>query len=354
MTPLERTIREMIAADGPMRLDRYMALCLGHPVHGYYMARETFGEEGDFITAPEISQVFGELIGIWCVAAWQAMGAPALFNLIELGPGRGGLMSDILRAAKAVPGFLAAAKIHLVEMSPRLRRIQHETIAGEATWYATLSTVPEGPMVLVANEFFDAIPIRQFERRDGRWLERSVGLAGESLVIGLTDAETAACQGAPGKDGDVLEFAPARTAIAGEIGARVARHSGAALIIDYGHLVSAPGDTLQALRNHRHVPIMETPGECDLTSHVDFEVLTNALRQGGAAVWPAITQRAFLLAMGIEPRTAALAGRADARMADMFQRAMARLVDESQMGDLFKVVAATSPEVATPYPFGKA
>ena len=352
MTPLEKLIREMITAEGPMRLDRYMGLCLGHPIHGYYMARDAFGEEGDFITAPEISQVFGELIGIWCAAAWQAMGAPASFNLVELGPGRGTLIRDILRSAKVMTGFIAAAKLHLVEMSPRLREMQKQGLSN-AAWHDALASVPNGPMVLVANEFFDAIPIRQFERRDGRLFERCVGFDGESLIIGLTEAESVVGQGAPGNDGDVIEFSPARENIAREIGMRLAQHSGAALIIDYGHFLSAPGDTLQAVRKHQHVPITMAPGECDLTSHVDFEATAKTIGRGGAAVWPGITQRAFLLAMGLEARTAALEARADTRMADMLQRAMARLIDTSQMGNLFRVLAATSPGLATPYPFGK-
>ncbi len=353
MTPLERIIREMIAAEGPMRLDRYMGLCLSHPAYGYYMAHEPFGEDGDFITAPEISQVFGELIGIWCVAAWQAMGAPASFNLVELGPGRGTLMNDMTRAARVAPGFLPAAKLHLVETSPRLREIQKQAIEAGATWHDTLATVLDGPMVLVANEFFDAIPIRQFEGREGHWRERCVGLAGEALAIGLTAGEVVMGQGEAGKVGEVIEYGPARGDIASDIGARLARHPGAALIIDYGHLVSGAGDTLQALRKHRHVPVTEAPGECDLTAHVDFEALAKALRQGGAAAWPGLTQRDFLLAMGLEARIAALKARADTRMADMLQRAMARLVDESQMGNLFKVMVATSPGLATPYPFDR-
>jgi len=336
-----------------MRLDRYMNLCLQHPEHGYYMSGEAFGEGGDFITAPEISQVFGELIGIWCAAAWQAMGAPASFNLVELGPGKGTLMADILRAARVMPGFLAAANVQLVETSARLRDIQKEAIAVETSWHDSLGTVPEGSMVLVANEFFDAIPIRQFERREGRWRERCVGLDGEKLAIGLTEAEAAAGQGGPGEEGHILEFAPARAGIATEIGERLMRNPGAALIVDYGHLVSAPGDTLQAVRNHNHEPIAAAPGQCDLTSHVDFEALAKAVRQAGATVWPTITQRAFLLAMGVEARTAALSARADPGKADMLQRAMTRLVDRAHMGHLFKVMAVTSPGLAKPYPFGQ-
>ena len=351
MTPLERMIREAIAAEGPMRLDRYMGLCLGHPLHGYYVARQPFGEPGDFITAPEISQVFGELIGIWCMACWQAMGAPAAFNLVELGPGRGTLMADILRAARVMPGFASAMSVHLVETSPRLREIQKQAIDFHATWHDATAAVPEGPAVLIANEFFDAIAIRQFERRDGRWHERCVGLDGGKLAIGLSAAEVEG-PGAPGKDGDVAEFAPARADIALEIGARLERNPGAALIIDYGHLVSAPGDTLQAMRQHAHVPATQAPGECDLTSHVDFETLAKALRNGGASVWPALTQRAFLLAMGIEARVAVLSAKVDAPAREILQRALTRLADQAQMGNLFKVLAATSPGLATPYPFG--
>ena len=153
MTPLEKIIGEIIAAEGPMPIDRYMGLCLGHPVHGYYMSRDPFGEQGDFMTAPEISQIFGELIGVWCAAAWDAMGRPAQFNLVELGPGRGTLMADILKAAKVMPGFREAARIHLIEMSPILRKLQKEKL-GNATWHESIAGIPDGPLLLIANEFF--------------------------------------------------------------------------------------------------------------------------------------------------------------------------------------------------------
>ena len=330
-----------------MRLDRYMALCLGHPEHGYYMSRDPFGARGDFITAPEISQVFGELIGVWCAAAWAAMGAPDPFNLIELGPGRGTLMSDILRAAKVMPGFREAARVHLVETSPVLRRRQEEKL-GAATWHDSAFGPPDGPSLVIANEFFDALPIRQFERRDGRWLERAAGLEAGRLALGLIETGDL---GAEGADSNIIEFSPARAEVAFEIGRRLARHPGAALIIDYGHVQSAPGDTLQALRGHRFVPVTEAPGECDLTSHVDFEALGKALADGGAAVWPALTQRAFLLAMGLEQRTHILMSKAEGGPRQALERALTRLADPAQMGNLFKVLAATSPGLATPYPF---
>ncbi|MBI2717503.1 MAG: SAM-dependent methyltransferase [Rhizobiales bacterium] len=338
----------MIDSDGPMRLDRYLGLCLGHPQYGYYMARQPFGEAGDFITAPEISQAFGELIGVWCAAFWQAMGRPARLSLVELGPGRGTLMSDMLRAAPAMAGFAEAVEVHLVETSPALRAEQKQRLAG-ATWHARLDTVPAGPMLLVANEFFDALPIRQFEKRQGQWHERVVGLDGELLALGLIAAEP----GQGGRDGDVMEVSSARTEIAGTIGRRLIEHSGAALIIDYGHLQSAPGDTLQALRRHTFVPVTEAPGECDITSHVDFEALGKALAAAGAKVAPAFSQRSFLLAMGLEARTAALAAKADAATRERLQRAKTRLADEAEMGNLFKVLAATSPGLAIPYPFAE-
>lgn len=345
MTPLEKIIGEIIAAEGPMTIDRYMGLCLGHPVHGYYMNRDPFGEKGDFMTAPEISQVFGELIGVWCVAAWAAMGKPRPFNLVELGPGRGTLMADILKAAKVMPGFCDAARVHLVEMSPVLRELQKEKLGNDVAWHESMANVPEGPMLLVANEFFDAVPIRQFEKRHGKWLERCIGAEG----MGFMPAALDSTQGA---DGDVIEFTPQRVEIAKEIGQRLAKQKGCALIIDYGHLQTTPGDTLQAVRAHKYVAVTDRPGESDITSHVDFEALGKALAQGGATVLPAITQRAFLLAMGLEQRTAMLSSRADAKTKEILDRGAARLVGEREMGHLFKVMVGTSPDLATPYPFG--
>ncbi|PZF78410.1 class I SAM-dependent methyltransferase [Aestuariivirga litoralis] len=349
MNPLETFLADLIAAEGPLRIDRYMALCLGHPRHGYYITRDPLGDRGDFITAPEVSQVFGELVGVWAVGAWGLMGQPDSFNLVELGPGRGTLMADVLRTVrKAAPGFAAAASVHLVETSPVLRARQREAVGEGATWHDRLEDVPEGPMILLANEFFDAIPIRQFERRDGVWRERVIGLTQDRLSIGVGGI----VPGAMGKDGDVMEFAPARDEIARHIGARLAAHRGAALVIDYGHLHTAPGDTLQAMRAHRFVPVTETPGEADLTSHVDFEKLAHALGEGGAITHRGMTQRDFLLAMGLEQRVAQLQGKADAATREVLARQMARLADEAQMGNLFKLLCATSPGMSTPYPFG--
>ena len=351
MSPLETLIRETIAAEGPMRLDRYMALCLGHPRHGYYMTRDPFGAGGDFVTAPEISQLFGELVGVWCATAWRMLGSPAPFNLVELGPGRGTLMGDILKAGRVMPEFREAAQVHLVETSPVLRDAQARILGEGVAWHESLVTLAQGPMVLVANEFFDALPIRQLEKRDGRWCERVIGLDGENLTIGL--APFAGRQNGEGADGDIIEFSPARTDVAQAIGARLARHPGVALIIDYGHLATAPGDSLQAMRRHKFAGLTDTPGDCDLTAHVDFEALGKAIAAGGAAIHPAITQRAFLMAMGLAARAEMLAARADAQQRIVMRRAVTRLAAADQMGNLFKVLAATSPGLAQPYPFGR-
>ena len=237
-------------------------------------------------------------------------------------------------------------------MSPVLRAKQMEKL-GAATWHDHFHEVPEGPMVLVANEFFDAIPIRQFERRHGQWFERVIGLGGENLQIGLVASDDLSGQAPQGRDGDIIEFAPARSDIAWLIGARLNGFPGAALIIDYGHLTSAPGDTLQAMHHHKYAAVTDSPGECDLTSHVDFEALAKALGNGGAQVAAAITQRDFLLAMGLEARVAVLSAKADAVTRDSLERAKSRLADPGQMGNLFKVLAAVSPGAETPYPFGR-
>ena len=352
MTPLEGFIRELIASEGPLRLDRYMALCLGHPQHGYYMSRDPLGAGGDFITAPEVSQVFGELIGVWCATAWKMMGEPHSFNLVELGPGRGTLMADILRAGRVVPGFRHAAKVGLVEISPALRAIQTQTL-GEAAWYGTLEDVPQGPAIIVANEFFDAIPIRQFEKRDGKWLERVVFADDGGLQLGLADAPDLIGQQSHGVDGNVIEWAEFRSEIAAGIGRRLAAEQGYTLIIDYGHLQTSHGDTLQAMRQHQHVPVTDQPGESDLTSHVDFEALAKAIVAGGGKVAGAGMQGDFLRAMGIDQRFAQLAAKVDADTQARLGRAKSRLADHGQMGNLFKVLAAHAPGLSTPYPFGR-
>jgi NADH dehydrogenase [ubiquinone] 1 alpha subcomplex assembly factor 7 len=356
---LERQLVAMIAAEGPIGVDRYMGLCLGHVRHGYYMRQDPFGRAGDFTTAPEISQMFGELIGVWCAAAWQAMGAPAPLRLVELGPGRGTLMADFLRAARIVPGFLDAASVALVETSPVLRQSQKETLASAGVpiqWHDRLDDVAPGPTLLVANEFLDALGVRQFVRTDTGWHERLVGLdASGKLAFGLAPDAVPAdllprwAQGAG--PGEIFEVSPARQIVAQAIGARLATMGGAALIIDYGHVRSSPGDTLQAVRAHAFRDVLENPGDSDLTSHVDFEALGAALHQGGAVVHGPLTQGAFLSAMGLAERAEALKRHADASARADIDAAATRLAADSQMGQLFKVIAATHPDLPPPYPF---
>ncbi|HET7716600.1 MAG TPA: SAM-dependent methyltransferase, partial [Bauldia sp.] len=304
MTPLGEKIAALIAANGPITIADYMALCLGDREHGYYMVREPFGGSGDFITAPEVSQIFGELIGLWAVATWQAMGSPSPFVLVELGPGRGTLMADLLRAARLRPAFLDAARIHLVETSPRLRAIQEATLAGAAvTWHAAIDALPAGPAIVVANEFFDALPIRQYVATASGWAERMVGLdeagrlrfgmrdsAGPSSTV-PTHAKPSARMGKPTPSGEgdtpygaggIVEISPAATAIMSTLATRIASDGGAALIIDYGYEGPAFGETLQAVRGHRHVDPLAEPGEADLTAHVDFAALARAAAEAGA------------------------------------------------------------------------
>ena len=327
-----------IALEGPMRLDAYMQSCLLHPEWGYYTTRAPFGPEGDFITAPEISQMFGELIGLSLAQSWLDQGAPSPFTLAELGPGRGTLMADILRATARVPGFQAAAQVTLVEASPSLRDVQRETLRGaEVTWAESAADLPDAPLFLVANEFFDALPIRQFIRQGAGWAERRVGAAEGALTFGLgpvTPQPALAHRLEDTKDGDLVELCAPAAEIMQEIGKRIAAHGGAGLIIDYGDW-RALGDTLQALENHSPADPLANPGQADLTAHVDFEALTRACPCPHSRV---VTQGVFLERLGITPRAQKLA---EALTGDALSNHIAahrRLTHPAEMGNLFKVM----------------
>jgi SAM-dependent MidA family methyltransferase len=349
VTALRDELQRMIALEGPISVERYMALCLGHPAHGYYMTRDPFGTDGDFTTAPEISQMFGELVGLWTAEVWHLMGAPRRALLVELGPGRGTLMSDCLRAARTVPGF-ADAEVHLVETSPVLRERQRHRLAGSTasfTWHARLSEVPPGPAIMIANEFFDALPIRQFVRTQRGWCERLVGLADAKLAFGLA-AEPEARMPAGGRNGDVLEWAGVAIELTREIATRVVAHGGAALVIDYGFSTPAFGDTLQAVRRQAFADPLAEPGEADLTAHVDFARIAASARECGALVHGPVAQGDFLRALGIEARARALQAKAsDAQKADI-DSALRRLTDTTSdaMGALFKVLAIAHPALS--------
>ena len=352
MSALAEVLAREIAAAGPIPVARFMELALAHPEHGYYTTRDPLGAGGDFVTAPEVSQMFGELIGAWAAVTWEAMGRPRPFVLAELGPGRGTLMADALRAARARPDFAEAARLHLVETSPVLRARQATTLAAHGPrWHAGFEDLPAGPLILVANEFFDALPVRQFQRGARGWAERLVAaeadgafrfalsapLAADALPAGLPAGASA---------GTIAEVSPARDALADAVARRLARSGGAALIIDYGHAVAAAGETLQAVSRHRFADPLADPGAADLTAHVDFAALARAARAAGGAVCGPVSQGRFLRALGIAHRAASLAAGKDAATAEAIGAALRRLIAPSEMGNLFKVLALAHPGLA--------
>lgn len=353
MSPLETLIRTRIANLGPITVAEYMNLALGHPDHGYYMKGDPFGIEGDFITAPEISQVFGELIGLWSAVTWQQMGEPQRIVLIECGPGRGTLMRDLLRAAEFVPGFADAIEIHLVENSAAMRARQQDTLTGSSpVWHDSIESVPPGPTILIANEFLDALPIRQFIRVGEGWAERCVGVADGGLVFVAGNIVDEAESWAPGgsetaPEGQIFEICPAALEFAEALNRRLNSAPGAALFIDYGHTKSAPDDTLQAVRGHAVADVLIDPGEADLTAHVDFDALSRKLASDGARIMGPVSQGGFLKNLGIGPRTDRLAQNAPAAMAQEIRAATKRLVAPDQMGNLFKVMVAAHNDCPT-------
>ncbi|MDR9427294.1 MAG: SAM-dependent methyltransferase [Salibaculum sp.] len=337
MTPLGNLLARRIAATGPMPLSDYMAECLLHPKHGYYSTRDPLGQAGDFITAPEVSQMFGEVIGLALAQAWMDQGAPAAFVLAELGPGRGTLMADALRATAGVPGFHAAAQVILIEASAPLRAQQAERLP-QARHIDGLDALPAAPLFLVANEFFDALPIRQFQRDPGGWREVMVGLEGEALRPGLSDPAPLAALDHRLEDtapGDIVETCPALPGIVAQIGTRLARHGGAALILDYGDW-RALGDTFQALEEHAQADPFAAPGRADLTAHVDFEAL--ALAAAPACHTRLTAQGVFLERLGITDRARALARGLHGAALDSHVAAHRRLTHPDEMGHLFKVM----------------
>jgi NADH dehydrogenase [ubiquinone] 1 alpha subcomplex assembly factor 7 len=341
MTGLPWRLASRIRATGPITLADYMAEALSH----YYATRDPLGRTGDFTTAPEISQMFGELIGLCLAQGWLDQSAPAPVTLAELGPGRGTLLADALRAMARVPGFAPA--VHLVETSPTLRAEQARRVPG-ATWHDRIDTLPEAPLLLVANEFLDALPIRQFIRTGPAWQERMIGLDGDALVFGLAPpapVPALAHRMADTRDGDIVEHCPALPAIVGDIARRIATHGGVAIFIDYGGWRSR-GDTLQALRAHAFADPLADPGEADLTAHVDFEAIARAAAPARATAMT--TQGDLLRALGIDTRAAVLARNLARDARDAHLAALHRLTDPAQMGHLFKAIALYPPNAPPP------
>lgn len=344
---LAEDLKDRIRRSGPLPVADYMDACAS----AYYARGDVFGRAGDFITAPEISQAFGEIVGLWCAVTWQAFGAPKTFRLIECGPGRGTLMADALRAARRVPGFRDAARIHLVERSARLREKQRAALKGElATWHDDIEDVPAGACIIIANEFLDALPIRQWEKTERGWIERAVD-ADDRGSFRFTrgtarDLDIPLAISADAAPGAIFETSPAVLDWTRRVAVRLTDHGGAALVIDYGHAATAIGDTLQAVKAHRFHSALADPGEADLTAHVDFEAVATAAREMGAKVFGPVPQGTWLTRLGITVRAAQLSAGKNETQAKDIQGAVNRLIAPDAMGLLFKVLAFTQPTLA--------
>ena len=353
-SPLLSEIRKLIQSSGPMPVWRYMELCLMHPQHGYYVSRDPLGREGDFTTAPEVSQMFGELLGLWAASVWRAIGEPPLLRLIELGPGRGTMMGDALRALRVLPPLYQSLTIHMVEVNPVLREKQRATLSGvrNITWHDNIDDVLDGPAVIFANEYFDVLPIHQMVKRETGWHERTVELDNNGrLVFGHMPEPTPRFEvllpplvrAAP--VGAVFEWRPDMEIM--KIARRVREQDGAAVIIDYGHTRSDAGDTFQAIARHSFADPLENPGQADVTAHVDFQALAHAAEDLGARVHGPATQGDFLKRLGIETRAASLKAKATPEASADIDGALKRLTDSGRggMGSMFKVIGISQPDL---------
>jgi NADH dehydrogenase [ubiquinone] 1 alpha subcomplex assembly factor 7 len=353
-SPLQSEIKKLIKSSGPMPVWRYMELCLMHPQHGYYISRDPLGREGDFTTAPEVSQMFGELLGLWAASVWKAMGSPSLLRLIELGPGRGTMMADALRALRVLPPLYQMLNIHLVEINPVLRDKQKATLqaARNVSWHNSIDEVPDGPAIIFANEYFDVLPIHQAVRRETGWHERVVILdeSGQLVFDAAPDPLPRfevllppLLRAAPA--GAVFEWRPDTEIM--KIASRVRDQDGAALIVDYGHLRSDAGDTFQAIARHSFTDPLQAPGQADVTAHVDFQALAHAAEDMGARVHGPVTQGDFLQRLGIETRAVTLMAKASHEVSEDISSALKRLIGGGRggMGVMFKVLGISDPRL---------
>jgi NADH dehydrogenase [ubiquinone] 1 alpha subcomplex assembly factor 7 len=353
-SPLQSEIIRLIRTTGPMPVWRYMEICLTHPEHGYYVARDPLGREGDFTTAPEVSQMFGELLGLWAASVWKTMGSPAQLRLIELGPGRGTMMVDALRALRVLPPLYQSLSIHLVEINPVLRAKQKEALSTvrNISWHESIDEVPQGPAVILANEYFDVLPVHQMVKRETGWHERTIEIDAEDNPVFGTAAEPTPrfeillpplVRAAP--VGAIFEWRPDTEIM--KLATRVRDQDGAALIIDYGHLRSDAGDTFQAIARHSFADPLKNPGQADLTAHVDFQALARAAEDIGARVHGPVPQGDFLKRLGIEARASRLMAKATPELAEDISGAMQRLVSGGRggMGSMFKVLAISEPNL---------
>jgi NADH dehydrogenase [ubiquinone] 1 alpha subcomplex assembly factor 7 len=355
-------IARRIRAEGPLSVAAYMAMALHDPQLGYYATRRPIGAGGDFITAPEISQIFGELIGVWCALMWERIGRPDSVIVAELGPGSGALAADLLRAADALPGFRRALRLHLVEASPVLRAAQqHRLGTAGAVWLTRTEDLPDGPLLLVANEFLDALPIRQLVRGSVCWAERMVALdrAGRLAFVDgpenpLLSLLVPAALRQTYPPGAVFEICPAALAIAAALGARFAHSPGAALFIDYGRSQRTAGASLRAVAGHHPVDPLAAPGQADLSADVDFAGVAAAALAAGADVYRPVAQSPFLQNLGAVARLAVLSARASPSQRERLESGLSRLLDPQQMGSLFKAMALTSRGLPAPPGFDDA
>ena len=355
-SPLLSEIKKLIKSSGVMPVWRYMELCLMHPKHGYYLSRDPLGREGDFTTAPEVSQMFGELLGLWSASVWKAIGSPPLLRLIEIGPGRGTMMADALRALRVLPPLYQALSVHLVEVNPVLLDKQKGTLSGvrNITWHDTIDDVPDGPSVIFANEYFDVLPIHQAVKGENGWHERTVELDDDGRLVFGAAAEPIPrfevllppwVRAAP--VGAVFEWRPDAEIM--KIASRVRDQEGAALVIDYGHLRSDAGDTFQAIARHSFADPLKNPGQADVTAHVDFQALVRAAEDLGARVHGPVPQGDFLRRLGIETRAISLMARATHEVSEDVAGALKRLIGggSSGMGQMFKVLGISEPNLTT-------
>ncbi|MCP4184464.1 MAG: class I SAM-dependent methyltransferase [Hyphomicrobiales bacterium] len=358
---LKQEILRSIAITGPMPISQYMHLCNAHPQLGYYSTGNPVGKDGDFITAPEVSQMFGELIGLWGLQAWHTLNCPDPVQIVELGPGRGTMINDIIRSIKTSQKFSDATEIRLVETSPSMKSEQQLKLAEHSIsiqWVENIEELPPIPAIFIANEFLDAIPFRQFVKTIDGWRELCVGLNGDNqpennqlaFVVGSSGLEENLLP--PGHEnepiGAIFEHAPAREAISILIAQHINTQGGAALIIDYGHEISGFGDTFQAVQSHQPISTLTNPGHCDLTCHVDFQAISDVAIQNGLKAGSILTQQDFLLAMGLLERAGRLGHDKSASVQQKIQQDVHRLVADDQMGKLFKVLCLTQSEYPMP------
>jgi NADH dehydrogenase [ubiquinone] 1 alpha subcomplex assembly factor 7 len=353
-SPLAEKLAAQIARDGPMSVHDYMAACLYDTDFGYYRKNSPLGSAGDFVTAPEISQVFGEMIGLWCAEVWRLMGEPNPLRIVELGPGRGTLMADALRAMRVAPALLDSATVHLIEISGPLRKIQEQTLSSHPCaigHHASLSDVPEGATIVIANEFFDCLPVRQFvyDGRSGTWRERMVTF--DQGRFAFATSPTPHVLSRDGEDGDIIEVRPGATTLLEDVAARAVSAPLAALIVDYGYCRPSRGDTVQAVKGHRFAHVLGSPGEADVTAHVDFSALVSGASDNGLTAFGPMPLGEWLLRLGLEARASQLLAKASPDEARQVTAGIARLVDPSQMGVLFSVLALSRGLSEAPPPF---